>query len=283
MNFKAVAVVILWAVYLYGLFLDIVRYRSARNPIPQNVADVYDRDTYLKWKAYHGEKVRFGIFSSAAGFVIDLVLILTDAYAAFARLFPDQVWWQLFAVMLLSALATLPLTTEEGATVSILAINSYYSNVDLRDATLLKEIADRAGVTIEWTLIDPSSYADSVSPMLASGKDLPDIIMMPDKDLNMDYLSSGLVEPLDEHFDLMPNYTAFLEKNPIIKGSLTAVDGHIYYVPQTVVTNNYQPVPVSGDAANAIMQRIDELSAPFGQSYSMYMVDGTLWTQDSGN
>ena len=42
-------------------------------------------------------------------FVIDLVLILTDAYAAFARLFPDQVWWQLFAVMLLSALATLPL------------------------------------------------------------------------------------------------------------------------------------------------------------------------------
>ena len=109
MNFKAVAVVILWAVYLYGLFLDIVRYRSARNPIPQNVADVYDRDTYLKWKAYHGEKVRFGIFSSAAGFVIDLVLILTDAYAAFARLFPDQVWWQLFAVMLLSALATLPL------------------------------------------------------------------------------------------------------------------------------------------------------------------------------
>ena len=48
-------------------------------------------------------------------------------------------------------------------------------------------------------------------------------------------------------------------------------------------TNNYQPVPVSGDAANAIMQRIDELSAPFGQSYSMYMVDGTLWTQDSGN
>ena len=109
MNFKAVAVVILWAVYLYGLFLDIVRYRSARNPIPQNVADVYDRDTYLKWKAYHGEKVRFGIFSSAAGFVIDFVLILTDAYAAFARLFPDQVWWQLFAVMLLSALATLPL------------------------------------------------------------------------------------------------------------------------------------------------------------------------------
>ncbi len=109
MNYKIVAVAILCAVYLYGLALDILRARSARNPIPKNVADVYDRDTYLKWKAYHGEKVRFGMLSAAAGFVIDLVLILTNAYAAFARLFPRNDWCQLFAVMLLSALATLPL------------------------------------------------------------------------------------------------------------------------------------------------------------------------------
>ena len=107
MNFKAIAVVILILVYLYGLLLDVFRYRSAHNPVPRNVADVYDADTYLKWKAYHGEKVRFGILTAAVSFVVDLVLILTDAYAAFARLFPDQVWWQLFAVMLLSALATL--------------------------------------------------------------------------------------------------------------------------------------------------------------------------------
>ena len=109
MNFKVIAVLILMVVYLYGLFLDVLRYRSAHNPVPKNVADVYDADTYLKWKAYHGEKVRFGILTAAVSFVVDLVLILTDAYAAFARLFPDQVWWQLFAVMLLSALATLPL------------------------------------------------------------------------------------------------------------------------------------------------------------------------------
>ena len=46
--------------------------------------------------------------------------------------------------------------------------------------------------------------------------------------------------------------------------------------------NNYQPVPVSGDAAARIMQTIDSLSAEFGQSYSGYMVDGTLWTDNSG-
>ncbi|MBR6889442.1 MAG: extracellular solute-binding protein, partial [Clostridia bacterium] len=139
-------------------------------------------------------------------------------------------------------LAELPLTTEEGASVSILAMNSWYSTVDLSDATLLNEIASRAGVTIDWNLIDPTVYSDSVSPMLAAGQDLPDILQMPDLDLNMDYLSSGMLEPLDTHFDIMPNYVAFLEKNPNIKAMLTAVDGHIYYVPQTVVTNNYQPV-----------------------------------------
>ena len=109
MNYKAVAVVILCVVFLYSLFLDLIRLRSRNNPIPANVGDVYDRDTYLKWRRYRGEKVCWGIFSAAAGFAIDLALILTNAYAAFARLFPKSDWWQMLAVMLLSALATLPL------------------------------------------------------------------------------------------------------------------------------------------------------------------------------
>lgn len=43
--------------------------------------------------------------------------------------------------------------------------------------------------------------------------------------------------------------------------------------------NNYQPTPVTGDAAAAIMQTIDDLSAQFGQSYKAYMVDGTTITE----
>ncbi|MCR4875902.1 MAG: extracellular solute-binding protein [Clostridiales bacterium] len=130
----------------------------------------------------------------------------------------------------------------ENVTISQLGINSYYSTVDLKDAYLLKKIADNAGVSVEWNLLDPGTYAEAVSPMLASGQDLADVIQLPDLDLNQTYLSAGLFEPLDTHFDIMPNYKKFLDENPIIKGSLTAVDGHIYYVPQTVVTNNYQPV-----------------------------------------
>ena len=111
MNFKAIALVILLAVFLYRVFLDVIRYRSARNPIPDNVADVYDPDTYLKWKAYHGEKVRWGMATSAASFLVDFLLILVNAYAAFAAsgIFAKNDYAQGVSVMVLSALANLAL------------------------------------------------------------------------------------------------------------------------------------------------------------------------------
>ena len=154
----------------------------------------------------------------------------------------------LLALMLLAGCAMAeapgikPLTDAEGATVSMLAMNSWYSTVDLADATLLNEIEKRANVEVEWNLIDPTIYADTVSPMLASGQDLPDIIELPDTDRNMTYLSTGMFVKLDEHLDKIPNCAYYLEKNPEIKASLTAVDGHIYYVPQTAVADSYQPV-----------------------------------------
>ncbi len=145
-------------------------------------------------------------------------------------------------LLLTSVSAFAAVTDQADAHVSMLAMNSWYSTVDLKDATLLNEIATRANVTIDWNLIDPTIYADTVSPMLASGTDLPDIVQLPDTDPNMIYLKSGMFVKLDEYMDSMPNYSKFLEENPNIKAMLTAADGHIYYVPQTVVTNNYQPV-----------------------------------------
>ena len=109
MNYKAIAVAILCAVYLYNLFLSVLRWRSARNPIPANVADVYDAGTFLRWKAYRAEKTRWGILTDAGSFAIDLILLLTNAYAAFAAwgLFGANAYAQGVSVMVLSALANL--------------------------------------------------------------------------------------------------------------------------------------------------------------------------------
>ena len=107
MNFKTLAAVILTLVYLYQLLLTAVRMRSAKNPVPANAADIYDEETYLRWRAYHGEKARFGMITSTVSYIIDLLLLVLNVYAAFAKLFPPDAYNQMAAVLLLSSLSSL--------------------------------------------------------------------------------------------------------------------------------------------------------------------------------
>ena len=107
MNLKATVLAVLILVYLYNLLLTVIHMRSAGNPVPANVADVYDAETTRKRQAYHAEKARFEILTSTVSFAADLLLMACNAYAAFAGLFPKTPFMQMFAVMLLSALSSL--------------------------------------------------------------------------------------------------------------------------------------------------------------------------------
>ena len=110
MNIKAMVLIVLTAVYLYEMALNLIRMRSAGNPVPENVADVYDPETYGKWRRYHGEKSRLALVTSTVSWIISMLLMSLNVYAAFANLFPkDNPYTQMIAVMLLSALAELPL------------------------------------------------------------------------------------------------------------------------------------------------------------------------------
>ena len=102
MNYKPIIILIFLLVEMYNLFLSILNLRSEKNPIPANVTDVYDKETYEKWRAYHAEKTAFGVISSTASFIVSLLLLLFNAYAAFAKLFPDELFWQTFAANLIT-------------------------------------------------------------------------------------------------------------------------------------------------------------------------------------
>ena len=91
---------------VYRLVLNIVQYRSANNPTPANVADVFDTDTYNRWKAYCAEKSRLSILSTVVTFAVNLALLISGAYAAFAALFGSGVFLQLLAVVLLDTLVS---------------------------------------------------------------------------------------------------------------------------------------------------------------------------------
>ena len=107
MVFKIIVLIIITIVFLYNLLLTIIRMRSADKPIPENVADVYDEETYKKWRAYHAEKSRFSIVTSAVSFIVEFVLLAFNIYALFAGLFAKTDFMQLFAVVLLSSVASL--------------------------------------------------------------------------------------------------------------------------------------------------------------------------------
>ena len=109
MNYKLIVLILLAAEYLYSLLLVVFRIRSMKNPVPANVADVYDPDTYRKWRNYKGEKSRLSVISETASFIIAFLLMALDAYAAFAGLFPQTLFLQMLAVLLLGALSELPL------------------------------------------------------------------------------------------------------------------------------------------------------------------------------
>ncbi len=132
--------------------------------------------------------------------------------------------------------------TDKGGELSILANNAWTTNVDLASADIVKEIVKNAGVTVNWQLLPPTNYADAVSPRLASGMDLPDIVYAPDKDQMMKYIKGGIFQPIDELYEKYGiNLKKIYEEYPELKASLTTPDGHMYYVPQRVLTKNYMP------------------------------------------
>ena len=107
MLWKIIVIAIVTVVWLYNLYLLLLSLRSRNNPIPESVRDVYDEATYRKRLQYNAEKNRLGMLKSAAGFIVDLVLLIFNLYAAFAGLFTEKDWEQMFAVVLLFAIASL--------------------------------------------------------------------------------------------------------------------------------------------------------------------------------
>ncbi len=99
MNWKMLALILVTIANGYQMVLHFVQYRSAGNPTPENVRDVFDAETYQRWKRYSGEKCRLQMFSTLLSWVVMLVLLLTNAYAAVASLVSQNIYAQLAVVL----------------------------------------------------------------------------------------------------------------------------------------------------------------------------------------
>ncbi len=133
--------------------------------------------------------------------------------------------------------------TDEDVTLTWLGTNSNYTNADLATAEIVLKVVEMSGVKVNFELLPAGNYADAVSPRLAAGLDLPDIVQLPDKDQTLKYINADLFLPINEYYDkysvnLKDLYAAELG---FVKASLTAPDGNMYYVPQIGTYLDYQP------------------------------------------
>ena len=104
MNYKVLFLILFTLEHVYTLILNIVQHRSAGNPTPANVADVYDPETYRNWRAYHGEKSRLSILRTVVSWVLTMALLACNFHAWAASLFPATLFMQMLGVILAQAL-----------------------------------------------------------------------------------------------------------------------------------------------------------------------------------
>ena len=99
---------------IYNLILAIVQKRSANNPTPENVSDVFDAETYVKWKKYSAENSRLSIASTIVSTLVSLALLAANVHSAFASLFGEGLFPQLLSIIILETVVGTIVSTVFG-------------------------------------------------------------------------------------------------------------------------------------------------------------------------
>lgn len=100
MNAKAWVIIAFLAISAIKVILQLVQNRSASNPIPENVSDVYDNETYLKWQKYHGELGRLSLIETLVNTAAIALLLFFDVFSLVSGIFGENTFAQLTAVLL---------------------------------------------------------------------------------------------------------------------------------------------------------------------------------------
>ncbi|MEX1377487.1 MAG: hypothetical protein AB1Z23_08420 [Eubacteriales bacterium] len=81
------------------------------------------------------------------------------------------------------------------------------------------------------TPTDAKDISAAFSTKEAEGFEGVDIMVGNLTDVNRNAVTNGTFLALDDYLDIMPNFSAFLDANSIVKESITTGDGHIYVAP----------------------------------------------------
>ncbi len=142
------------------------------------------------------------------------------------------------------------------------------------DPSLLDEVMkEKFGIVMKWEQIASSSVAEKLNLLYAS-RDIPDMVwpVGVTSDYPKRYGRDGLLLPINEYFDKLPNYRALYSDSDweTLLVTQSNADGNLYYLPQ----KNYR------DTSNAWIYRksaFDELGLTFPKTIDeLYTVLKTI-------
>ncbi len=106
MEFKILVIILVLLGGLYPILLNIFKRKSSENTIPDSVKDVYDDETYAKWRSYNAEHSRLDLINGIVVLIVTLIMFAFNLFSAFATLFPDVFVWKIISVILLDTIVS---------------------------------------------------------------------------------------------------------------------------------------------------------------------------------
>ena len=83
---QTIVIAIIILMFIFDLIVTILNYQHRKQPIPQNVRDVYDQEKYDKWLNYSMETMRFGLITKTFSTLLLIILLLSGAFGWLERL-----------------------------------------------------------------------------------------------------------------------------------------------------------------------------------------------------
>jgi len=75
---RILIIIIFLASTAFGFFLKYLTYSKRNDPLPENVRDVFDEETYKKKQAYLMDKLKYSIVTGLISMVISLSFLLLN-------------------------------------------------------------------------------------------------------------------------------------------------------------------------------------------------------------
>jgi len=157
MNVKTAVILIVVAMQLFDFFLKYLNYRHRHAPLPENVKDVFDPETYAKRNAYEMEHVRHGIISGLVDLGFIAIILAFNVHSSlfnFIAGHTGNMYLQVFFMFAVIWLVGFPIDTIFAA-IAVFKIEAKYgfnkSSVgtfigDIVKSTLLEEVVFGLGI-----------------------------------------------------------------------------------------------------------------------------------------